>query len=652
MYTRTNAIITSGPILPSTKDTPTDIRTRVSTLEDIANIEVPFVGMIFYVESEGKHYKVKSLKGKEIPSGFEENMLVDQYEEFGGSQGPQGEQGPAGADGKSAYQIAVDGGFEGTEEDWLTSLKGATGAPGINGREVEFRKTEEGIEWRYSTKLKSIVDFNSKSSTTPVNIEDTITKLNLANFNRQKAVYVQIKTITAHGADADGKILFNVNPSVTAPGGVTFPCFGGFDPTKGPIAIGNNFEIEGNMEFRRVTEEMIKLFNMPNIVRIPRIDLYVCILNAEKEEIGRVMVKYTINDEYGKTRSLENPWTQVVSISEITGPQGPKGEAGEQGPAGQDGAQGIQGPQGEQGIQGPAGKDGTSVRIKGKVPNEAAIESITGEEVGDGYILEDTGELCVFTGTDTYTNVGRIVGPQGPAGQDGAQGPKGEKGDAFTYDDFSPEQLEALKGPQGEQGPAGQDGTDGVGVQSVAINEDKHLIVTLTNGKQVDAGLLPSSGGGGELDPAIAEELAETKQRLLDLTYGVDYEWIYEYKQPGISATIDFNPTNAPKFFEEYHAATEAGGTEEENWWNMLVSEDVYRLYILRIITEPKGLNRYDTLVPHEGNTSQTLGSGVSSWNPIKSVTEFTFDGNDNNGFLLDATPTSQVIFALMKVRK
>lgn len=33
---------------------------------------------------------------------------------------------------------------------------------------------------------------------------------------------------------------------------------------------------------------------------------------------------------------------------------------------------------------------------------------------------------------------------------------KGEKGDAFTYDDFTPEQLEALKGERGEQGVQGQ----------------------------------------------------------------------------------------------------------------------------------------------------------------------------------------------------
>lgn len=43
-----------------------------------------------------------------------------------------GEAG-AGADGKSAYEIAVENGFEGDEAAWLASLKGADGKPGADG---------------------------------------------------------------------------------------------------------------------------------------------------------------------------------------------------------------------------------------------------------------------------------------------------------------------------------------------------------------------------------------------------------------------------------------------------------------------------------------------------------------------------------------
>lgn len=41
--------------------------------------------------------------------------------------------GAKGEDGKSVYQIAVDEGFEGSEADWLASLKGADGRNGIDG---------------------------------------------------------------------------------------------------------------------------------------------------------------------------------------------------------------------------------------------------------------------------------------------------------------------------------------------------------------------------------------------------------------------------------------------------------------------------------------------------------------------------------------
>ena len=40
-----------------------------------------------------------------------------------GKDGRYGEQGQSGQDGKSAYQIAIDNGFVGSEQEWLESLK-------------------------------------------------------------------------------------------------------------------------------------------------------------------------------------------------------------------------------------------------------------------------------------------------------------------------------------------------------------------------------------------------------------------------------------------------------------------------------------------------------------------------------------------------
>ena len=57
-----------------------------------------------------------------------------------GEKGDKGDTGSRGAAGKSAYEIALQNGFTGTEADWLASLKGQkgdTGAPGAKGEPGE-----------------------------------------------------------------------------------------------------------------------------------------------------------------------------------------------------------------------------------------------------------------------------------------------------------------------------------------------------------------------------------------------------------------------------------------------------------------------------------------------------------------------------------
>ncbi len=105
--------------------------------------------------------------------------------EAGIEQPSTGKDGKDGEDGLSAYQIAVLNGFQGTEAQWLESLKGEDGntpvkgidyfdgndgitphiglngnwwigetdtgipAQGTNGKEVEFRENAGYVEWRY-----------------------------------------------------------------------------------------------------------------------------------------------------------------------------------------------------------------------------------------------------------------------------------------------------------------------------------------------------------------------------------------------------------------------------------------------------------------------------------------------------------------------
>ncbi len=62
--------------------------------------------------------------------------VVTAWEPMGRLVGQDGAAGETGADGASAYQVAVQGGFVGTEAEWLASLEGEQGPQGLGLRYV------------------------------------------------------------------------------------------------------------------------------------------------------------------------------------------------------------------------------------------------------------------------------------------------------------------------------------------------------------------------------------------------------------------------------------------------------------------------------------------------------------------------------------
>jgi len=72
-------------------------------------------------------------------------------------------------------------------------------------------------------------------------------------------------------------------------------------------------------------------------------------------------------------------------------------------------------------------------------------------------------------------------GDKGDPGPTGAKGPKGDKGDTGVGKD-------GKDGVAGKDGADGSNGEDGVGVQDATVDFDGHLVLTLTNGEEVDAG--------------------------------------------------------------------------------------------------------------------------------------------------------------------
>lgn len=112
---------------------------NVTVTEETANtVEVTELDEISVtVQEQEKTVIIKDLAGVQgIPGSSAYEIAIDNG--FVGTEQDwldslKGADGVIGVDGKSAYEIAVENGFVGTEAQWLASLQGADGDPGPQG---------------------------------------------------------------------------------------------------------------------------------------------------------------------------------------------------------------------------------------------------------------------------------------------------------------------------------------------------------------------------------------------------------------------------------------------------------------------------------------------------------------------------------------
>lgn len=372
-----------------------------------------------------------------------DDFTPEQLESLKGDQGPKGPAGANGVDGqqgKSAYEIAVENGFTGNEENWLKSLKGKNGEPGVDGNQIEIRKGTNAIEWRYSKQKTMVADYNLNITSMSVNSDEELTKIELFNLP-QNAKYVQIKTITVFAVDENGKDLFNMNPSInTAPEGVTFPCFGGFDPTKGKIEITDKSEIIGDAVIQNIIDEFLpKLIEHDSkVVGINKLRFRITIIDSENGELKEILTDCYIKN-YGNVSTIkdnkaveEEPWNELIPLTELKGTDGAPGANGQDGAKGDKGdaftyddftpeqLEALKGPQGEQGPegpQGPAGKDADTSLLatkeelllkadkadtyaKSEVDNKIAEVPVVSKSETNGNIKINDSEIVVYTHPD------------------------------------------------------------------------------------------------------------------------------------------------------------------------------------------------------------------------------------------------------------
>lgn len=139
------------------------------------------------------------------PAGPEGRPGID------GAKGDRGEKGDRGDNGRSAYEVAVDNGYEGDQQSWLESLKGADGRDGaggsnvVAGSNIEVATNEDGTQ---SVSLSDNVELSAQGR-----LAIGATTVNANGVSIQGG-----PSMTANGIDAGGRQITNVAPGAIAQG--------------------------------------------------------------------------------------------------------------------------------------------------------------------------------------------------------------------------------------------------------------------------------------------------------------------------------------------------------------------------------------------------------------------------------------------------
>lgn len=253
--------------------------------------------------------------------------------------------GAQGIQGLSAYQVAVQHGFEGTEDEWLISLKGDKGETGPKG--------DKG-------------DTGEKGATGERGPQGLQGERGLQGVQGEKGEPGIQGPVGPKGEQGEQGI-----QGIQGPQGEPGP--------QGPKGdTGSGLNIKGELD----SESQLPQEGVSGDAWLISGNLYVYV---------------------GENGNIEsNPkWSNVGSIQGPAGPQGPvgpKGEQGEPGPKGEpgaDGAPGIQGPKGDPGEKGEKGDPGSDASVTKQNVEAVLTGDITSHNHDSRYISKSN--------TSTYT---------------------------------------------------------------------------------------------------------------------------------------------------------------------------------------------------------------------------------------------------------
>lgn len=255
--------------------------------------------------------------------------------------------GAQGIQGLSAYQVAVQHGFEGTEDEWLISLKGEKGETGPKG--------DKG-------------DTGEKGATGERGPQGLQGERGLQGVQGEKGEQGIQGPVGPKGEQGEQGI-----QGIQGPQGEPGP--------QGPKGdTGSGLNIKGELD----SESQLPQEGVSGDAWLIAGNLYVFV------------------GENGNVES--NPkWSNVGSIQGPQGPVGPKGEQGEPGPKGEpgaDGAPGAQGPKGDTGEKGEKGDPGSDASVTKQNVEAVLTGDITSHNHDSRYISKSN--ASTYTPTADY----------------------------------------------------------------------------------------------------------------------------------------------------------------------------------------------------------------------------------------------------------
>ncbi len=484
--------------------------------------------------------------------------------------------------GLSAYELAVQFGFEGTVQEWLNSLNGKSAyeiakESGYSGTESEWTASLEAAAKMNGATIKTSA-FSDKGELLLTLSDDTV--LNLG------------KAVGADGKDG-------VNGAKGDKGDTGAQGAAGKD---GISITSANINTEGQLVINFSDGKSV---NLDKVVGMNGKD-GVSVTASSINQNGELVITYS----NGQTATLGNVIGAKGDKGD-TGAQGPQGEQGIQGPQGEKGEDGADGEVGPQGPQGPAGATGqngisivssvintngelvltysdTTVKNLGKVVGANGANGDNGIGVV-GANINTLGELVLEYSNGQFDTVGNVIGAQGEKGEDGDNGTNGigikkseinSKGElVVTYTDERVDNLgvvvgadgiDGLKGDKGEdgkdgdKGEKGEKGDNGVGIEEIKIT-DGELSIKLTNGTTLELGNIKGADGakGEKGDDGKDGVKGDKGDNGLTPFINDEGNWQIGNEDTGIKA----EGVNGAKGDSAYDIAVKNGFDGDENAW-------------------------------------------------------------------------------------